>query len=89
MFYAIVDFKEELNPWKLCEILVLLDGSLPEQELPPITRCITLEKNPRSCKRSKCFVRECKGDFIIFLDADAVLIKDSFASIVQHWDGKA
>ena len=87
---AIVDFKEELNPWKLCEILVLLDGSpLPEQELPPITRCITLEKNQGLSNARNVLLKECKGDFIIFLDADAVLMKGSFASIVQHWDGKS
>tara|TARA_Y100000589_G_scaffold281267_1_gene278098 strand:- start:316 stop:1179 length:864 start_codon:yes stop_codon:yes gene_type:complete len=87
---AIVNFRKELDPWILTEILVLVDGcSPPEQVLPTITRCINLKENRGLANARNLLIRECKGDFIIFFDADAVPKVGSLSSIVQHWDGKS
>ena len=87
---AIVNLQNELDPWTLCEILILIDGSpLPKQSLPSIVRCITLQKNQGLANARNLLLQQCKGDFIIFFDADAVPKLGAFSSIVQHWDGKS
>ena len=87
---AVVNFQKELNPWRLCEILILLDGSpLPKLKLPTMTRCITLENNKGLANARNILIKESKGEFIIFLDADAILQPGSLASLVRYWDGKS
>ena len=64
---AIVNFRKELDPWILTEIIILVDGcSPPEQVLPTITRCINLKENRGLANARNLLIKECKGDFIIF-----------------------
>ena len=87
---AAIRFREELKPWTLCEILILVDGPPHiNDDLPSIVRCIALEKNRGLANARNVLINEAKGNFMIFLDADAVIKEGSYASIVQHWDGKS
>lgn len=87
---AVIQQMHELTPWVLVEILVLVDGcTFPGIPLPNIVKCIKNTHNQGLVKARNLLIREAKGNFLIFLDADAVIQKDSFAAVVQQWDGKS
>lgn len=87
---SIITCKHELEPWTLCEIIILIDGCPPPEMNPlPIVRFILLDNNSGLSKARNRLIQEAKGDFIIFLDADAVLMPKSLKALVLQWDGKS
>ena len=61
---AAIRFREELKPWTLCEILILIDGPTHiNDDLPPIG-CIALEKKNRGLANARnVLINEAKGNF--------------------------
>lgn len=87
---AVIEQQHELTPWTLVEILILIDGCLfPDIPLPDIVRCIRNSSNHGLVRARNQLIQESRGDFLIFLDADAIIQRGSFITAVQQWDGQS